>query len=46
MEMTYSLFAYNDHYNLYEFIGKFDSNDDALDYAYSSGIELYYVREE
>jgi hypothetical protein len=44
--MKYILFGFNEHYNLYEFIGKFDSNDDALEYAYSSGIELYYVREE
>jgi hypothetical protein len=45
MEMNYNLFAYNEHYEAYEFIKSFITQDDAENYAYNNGIEQYFIQE-
>jgi hypothetical protein len=45
MEMNYNLFTYNEHYAAYEFIKSFITRDDAEDYAYTHGMEQYFIQE-
>jgi hypothetical protein len=45
VKMTYILFEYIEEIDAYDFVKRFNSVDDATDYAYSEGVETFFIQE-